>query len=106
MEGKSMKINMRMKDGGHSSKHNRMAARGLRFLVVTLLITVWTGVASAQSYQIVNSQTSAVANNLTRTVTTVQEGGNSLNRFFMHRVVKTIPEQALRGTILLLPPLG
>jgi pimeloyl-ACP methyl ester carboxylesterase len=36
----------------------------------------------------------------------VQEGGNPLNRFFMHRVRKSLPEPAFRGAILLLPPLG
>ncbi|MGB7924204.1 MAG: hypothetical protein WCF57_13260 [Pyrinomonadaceae bacterium] len=47
-----------------------------------------------------------MANNLTKTVTTVQVGSNPLNRFLMTRVVKNIPNHALKGTILLLPPLG
>ena len=47
-----------------------------------------------------------MANNVTKTVTTVQVGNNSLNRFAMTRVRKNIPNEDLKGTILLLPPLG
>jgi pimeloyl-ACP methyl ester carboxylesterase len=36
----------------------------------------------------------------------VQVGSNPLNRFLMTRVRKDIPNHALQGTILLLPPLG
>ena len=49
---------------------------------------------------------SNVADNVTRTVMTVQVGSNPLNRFLMTRVHKSIPDDALKGTILLLPPLG
>jgi hypothetical protein len=62
--------------------------------------------ASAQTYQIIQTETSAVTQNLTRTKTTVQVGGNRLNRFFMPRVKKNAPAQELRGAILLLPPFG
>ncbi|HKQ53152.1 MAG TPA: hypothetical protein VJT74_12335 [Pyrinomonadaceae bacterium] len=71
-----------------------------------LALLLCAGVARAQSYQIISTQSSSVANNLTRTVTTVQFGSNPLNRFLMTRVRKNIPDQALKGTILLLPPLG
>jgi pimeloyl-ACP methyl ester carboxylesterase len=64
------------------------------------------GTAQAQSYQIISTQNSNAANNVTRTVTTVQVGSNPLNRFLMTRVRKNIPNHALKGTILLLPPLG
>ena len=64
------------------------------------------GTVYAQNYQIISTQTSDVANNLTKTVTTVQVGSNPLNRFLMTRVVKNVPDHALEGTILLLPPLG
>src|SRR5262245_6268973 len=105
-----MKTNMNVKAGGLRPNHNQMLARGLKALVLAMLFTMMTGAASAQPYQIVHSETSAVTNNLTRTVSTVQAGaqagGNSLNRFLMHRVVKNVPAQALRGAILLLPPLG
>ena len=64
------------------------------------------GVTQAQAYQIISTTSSNVANNVTKTVTTVQVGSNPLNRFLMTRVRKNIPDHALRGTILLLPPLG
>lgn len=59
----------------------------------------------AQTYQIVDTQTSTVANNLTKTVMTVQAGANPLDRFLITRVVKK-NEQGQQGTLLLLPPLG
>jgi pimeloyl-ACP methyl ester carboxylesterase len=86
--------------------HKQIFALGLKALALALLFTVWAGAASAQPYQVVHSETTAVTNNLTRTVTTVQVGGNPLNRFFMHRVMKNLPEPAFQGVILLLPPLG
>src|ERR1044072_7915195 len=64
------------------------------------------GVTHAQTYQIIGTTSSTVANNTTRTVTTVQVGSNPLNRFLMTRVRKDVPDDALKGTILLLPPLG
>ena len=57
-------------------------------------------------YQTVGTQTSTVANDLTKTVTTVQAGANTLDRFLVSRVRKNAPGQVHRGTILLLPPLG
>jgi pimeloyl-ACP methyl ester carboxylesterase len=59
----------------------------------------------AQTYQIVGTQTSTVANNLTKTVMTVQAGANPLDRFLVTRVIKK-NEQGHQGTLLLLPPLG
>src|SRR6185436_18409249 len=88
------------------NNYNRMVARSLQALVLALFFTLAVGSASAQTYQVVHSETAAVTNNLTRTVATIQDGSNPHNRFFMSRVVKTVPAQALRGTILLLPPLG
>ncbi len=64
------------------------------------------GVTQAQTYQIISTANSNVANNVTKTVTTVQVGSNPLNRFLMTRVRKNIPNHALKDTILLLPPLG
>ena len=89
-----------------SVNHKQILNRGLKALALALLFAIWTGAASAQPYQVVHSETTAVTNNLTRTVTTVQAGGSPLNRFFMHRVTKNLPEPAFRGAILLLPPLG
>ena len=87
---------------------NQAARRHLNSLALALvlILTLLDGAVSAQPYQIVHSETSAVTNNLTRTVSTVQAGGNPLNRFFMHRVTKNVPEHAFRGAILMLPPLG
>jgi pimeloyl-ACP methyl ester carboxylesterase len=77
------------------------------FLPLCLLAFLLSaGVTQAQTYQIISTQSSNVANNLTKTVTTVQVGSNPLNRFLMTRVRKNIPNHALKGTILLLPPLG
>lgn len=59
----------------------------------------------AQTYQIVGTQTSTVANDLTKTVTTVQVGNHPLDRFLVSRVRKANGNPH-RGTLLLLPPLG
>lgn len=75
------------------------------FLATQILLAA--GVSQAQPYQVINTQTSAVGDDLSRTVTTVQSGNNSLNRFTMTKVVKAgVPNEALQGAVLLLPPLG
>jgi pimeloyl-ACP methyl ester carboxylesterase len=74
------------------------------FLAVQLLILATT--TNAQPYQIVNTQDSVVGNNLSKTVTTIQEGNNQLDRFTYAKVKKQIPPQALKGILLVLPPLG
>ncbi|MDQ3806246.1 MAG: lysophospholipase [Acidobacteriota bacterium] len=71
-----------------------------------LTLFLCAGRAHAQTYQVVGSETSTVAGNLTRTVTTVQVGANPLDRFLITRVSKQVPAQSLKGTLLLLPPLG
>ena len=62
--------------------------------------------AYAQTYQIVGSETTGVAPDLKKTVTTVQVGGNPLDRFLITRVRKDVPARALKTPLLLLPPLG
>ncbi|HEX8131609.1 MAG TPA: hypothetical protein VF527_21110 [Pyrinomonadaceae bacterium] len=62
--------------------------------------------AHAQTYQIIGTESSTVAGNLTRTVTTVQVGSNPLDRFLITRVVSQAQSDAPNGTLLLLPPLG
>ena len=75
----------------------------LFFATQLLLITSNT---QAQPYQIINTQSSVVGGDLNKTVTTIQEGNNSLDRFLMTEVSKPLPDQAIRGVVLLLPPLG
>jgi pimeloyl-ACP methyl ester carboxylesterase len=75
-------------------------------LFTVCLLMLAASVSQAQTYQIISTESSVVANNLTKTVTTVQVGDNPLNRFLISRVVKDIPTHALKGAILLLPPLG
>jgi len=77
----------------------------LRLCILALLFCAG-GVTHAQTYQIISTSSSNVADNVTKTVTTVQVGSSPLNRFLMTRVHKSIPDDALKGTILLLPPLG
>ena len=74
------------------------------FLAVQLLILATT--TNAQPYQVINTQSSVVGNNLSRTVTTIQEGSNQLDRFTFTQVKKPIPPQSLKGILMLLPPLG
>jgi pimeloyl-ACP methyl ester carboxylesterase len=76
----------------------------LRAVILVALLSC-ARLTYAQTYQIVGTQTSTVANNLTKTVTTVQVGNHPLDRFLMTRVVKK-NEKAKKGTLLLLPPLG
>ena len=75
----------------------------LFFAIQLLLVNI---VAQAQPYQIINTQNSVVGGDLSKTVTTIQEGNNSLDRFLMTEVTKPLPNQAIRGVILLMPPLG
>jgi pimeloyl-ACP methyl ester carboxylesterase len=88
------------------SKPGSTNKRTLYALLVAVQLLFVTSIANAQPYQIINTQNSVVGGNLNRTVTAVQEGNNPLNRFFMSKVVKPVPAQALKGAILLLPPLG
>ena len=73
-------------------------------IVATLLFAA--SIASAQPYQIINTQNSVVGGDLSKTVTTVQEGNNTLDRFKMSKVVKPLPNEAVKAVILLMPPLG
>jgi pimeloyl-ACP methyl ester carboxylesterase len=64
------------------------------------------GSSDDDDYHVVATEISTVAPNIGRKITTVQVGSNPLNRFLMYRVAKKVPANALKGTILLLPPLG
>lgn len=76
-----------------------------RALVIAALL-ICARASYAQPYQIVGSATSNVTGDLQKTVITVQEGANPLDRFLISRVRKSAPGQPHRGTLLLLPPLG
>ncbi|HEX6730355.1 MAG TPA: hypothetical protein VF074_10110 [Pyrinomonadaceae bacterium] len=80
-------------------KHNLTYA-----LLLTAQLLLFTSVTHGQV--IINTETSVVGDDLNKTVSTVQVGENPLNRFFMTKVVKAVPDQAIKGVIFLLPPLG
>jgi len=63
-------------------------------------------ITNAQSYQTISTENSVVGGDLNKTVTTIQEGNNSLDRFKMTKVVKPLPAESIKGVILLMPPLG
>ena len=76
-------------------------------LVIATQIILAASITHAQPYQIINTQNSIVGDDLSRTVTTIQSGNNPVNRFFMTNVKKSgVPNEALKGVVLLLPPLG
>ena len=74
-------------------------------LVVAQLLLV-ASVTNAQPYTTIATQNSVVGDDLNKTVTTIQEGTDPMQRFTMTKVVKQLPDQPLKGVILLLPPLA
>ena len=86
---------------------NTYFKRGSFFaLILVTQFLLLTSVANAQPYQVVNTQQSVVGGDLIRTVLTVQEGNNPVNRFFITRVEKPKPNDTLKGVLVVLPPLG
>lgn len=76
------------------------------FAVLAALIALASpGAAAAGPYQVLGATTTQ-AGGLVRTETLIQGGPSPLDRFTMVRLVKDVPPQALRGALLLLPPLG
>ncbi|HEV2864014.1 MAG TPA: hypothetical protein VGX48_23660 [Pyrinomonadaceae bacterium] len=72
-----------------------------------LAVLACAPLAYSQTYQVVGTETSTVANDLKKTVTTVQVGLNPLDRFLISRVTKkNATGKSHQGTLLLLPPLG
>jgi pimeloyl-ACP methyl ester carboxylesterase len=63
-------------------------------------------ITNAQPFQVISTQNSVVGGDLSKTVTTIQEGNNSLDRFKMTKVLKPVPNDAIKAAILLVPPLG
>src|SRR3954447_21307548 len=82
-----------------------MSMKSIQRSLVIAALLICARASYAQTYQIVGTQSSTVAGDLTKTVTTVQVGTNPLDRFLISRVKKSAG-QAHRGTLLLLPPLG
>lgn len=77
---------------------------------IALLATLGIALAAeaaiaAGPYEVVGTAESRVGN-LVRTEYTVKAGSHPLDRFKMVRLVKEVPAASLRGSILLLPPLG
>src|ERR1051325_1577711 len=76
----------------------------LRAIMLLALLSC-ARLAYSQTYQIVGAETSAVAGDLTKTVTTAQAASRPLDRFLVTRVTKK-NGPGNKGTLLLLPPLG
>lgn len=76
-------------------------------LLVAAHILFAASISQAQPYQTISVENSIVAGDLSRTVTTIQSGDITLNRFQMTTVKKAdVPNNALQGVVFLLPPLG
>ena len=71
-----------------------------------LLAPARAALAAPAPPQIVDRAVSQQPGNLVRTELVVQVSANPIDRFRMVRLVKDVPQSALRGSILLLPPLG
>jgi pimeloyl-ACP methyl ester carboxylesterase len=70
-------------------------------------ILLAASLSQAQPYQTISTQNSIVGDDLSRTVTTIQSGNNTIDRFLMTSVKKAdVPNNALKGVVFLLPPLG
>ncbi len=85
---------------------NTIAKRMFFALFLAAQLLLITNLAQAQPYQTITTENSVVGGDLNKTITTIQEGDNPLNRFRMTRVSKPLPINALKGVIFLLPPLG
>jgi pimeloyl-ACP methyl ester carboxylesterase len=75
------------------------------FVLLVLLALAAQAAFGSGPYLITGTATSRDGD-LVRTEYTVRAGSHPLDRFKMIRIVKDGPAQALRGSILLLPPLG
>lgn len=88
------------------SKGEQVVRKTMYALFAVCLLMLAASLSQAQPYQIISTESTVVAGDLLKTVTTVQVGNNPLDRFLISRVVKDVPAQSLKGSILLLPPLG
>ena len=87
-------------------KENTLVKRTFFALFLLAQMLIVTAVTQAQPYQIVSTENSVVGGDLNKTVTTIQEGDNPLNRFKMTKVMKPTSNQGIRAVMLILPPLG
>lgn len=73
------------------------------FLATQILLTAGAG----QAQEVISTESSTVGGDLTRIVTIIQNGASPLDKFTMTKVVKSgLPQEPIKGAILLLPPLG
>ncbi|HEV8582232.1 MAG TPA: hypothetical protein VGX68_24440 [Thermoanaerobaculia bacterium] len=79
--------------------------RRIALLTVLGVVSIAGAAVAAGPYTIVGSAESREGN-IVRTEYTVKVGAHPLDRFKMVRVVKDVPVAQLRGSMLLLPPLG
>ena len=79
-----------------------------RITLATALTAVFAAsvAQAAGPYQIVGTVQTRPAANLVRTESIVKVGAHPLDRFKMVRIARDVPASQLRGSILLLPPLG
>jgi pimeloyl-ACP methyl ester carboxylesterase len=89
-----------------AERFKAVVRRTSKHLLAISLLMLITSVGHAETYQIISTESSVVAGDLTKTVTTVQVGSNPLNRFLISRVRKEVPNQAITGVLVMLPPLG
>jgi pimeloyl-ACP methyl ester carboxylesterase len=75
------------------------------FVLLVLLALAAQAVFASGPYQITGTVTSQDGD-LVRTEYTVRAGSHPLDRFKMIRIARNVPGRELRGSILLLPPLG
>lgn len=70
-------------------------------VLVAAHILFAASISQAQPYQTVSVESSIAGGDLSRTVTTIQSGNNTLNRFQMTSVKKAeVPNHALKGVVL------
>lgn len=80
--------------------------KNFRPVVLSTLLTFSLVPATSFAYQITGTAQNRLAGNLVRTESVVQVTPHPLDRFKMIRLAKDVPNRRLRGSILLLPPLG
>ena len=75
-------------------------------LAAICMLMLTASVSRAETYQIISTENSVVAGDLTKTVTTIQVGINPMDKFKMTKVAKNLPAHAFQAALVVLPPLG